>query len=113
MDCVFCKIIAEEITAAKIYEDEYVIAINDINPQAPVHILIMPKAHICCADEITEENGLLVGKCFEAAAKIAAKQGITNGYRIINNCGEDACQTVRHIHFHLIAGKKLSENIAF
>ena len=111
MDCLFCKIIAGDIPSSKVYEDEYVYAFRDINPQAPVHVLVVPKAHICCADEINADNSVLVAKVFEAIPKIAAKEGLTNGYRIINNCGEDGCQTVKHIHFHILGGKKLPENM--
>ena len=103
-DCLFCKIIAGEIPSEKIYEDEYVYAFKDINPVAPVHILVVPKEHIACADEITAENSGSVAKVFEAIAKIAEKLGITGSYRVVNNCGENAGQTVFHMHFHLIAG---------
>lgn len=112
MDCLFCKIINGEIPSSKVYENEYVYAFKDINPQAPVHVLVVPKKHICCADKITAENSLEVARVFEAIPKIAAEMGLTNGYRIINNCGEDGCQTVKHIHFHVLGGKKLSENMA-
>ena len=111
MDCLFCKIIAGDIPSAKVYEDEKVFAFRDINPQAPVHVLIVPKTHVSCADEITAGNASLVASVFEAVPKIAAKEGLANGYRIINNCGEDGCQSVRHIHFHLLGGKKLSEKM--
>ena len=111
MDCILCKIISGEIPSAKVYEDEYVYAFNDINPQAPVHILIVPKTHICCADMIDADNSCCVAKIFEAIPKIAAAAGLSNGYRIINNCGEDGCQTVKHIHFHVLGGKKLPENM--
>ena len=108
-DCLFCKIIAGEIPCTKVYEDECVFAFRDINPMAPVHVLVMPKEHICCADKIDESNSALVGKCFEAVAKIAKAEGLTNGYRVVNNCGEDGGQTVKHIHFHILGGKKLPE----
>ena len=110
-DCLFCAILAGEIPSTKVYEDEYVFAFRDINPQAPVHILVVPKKHIACALEIDEENSLYVSKCFEAIAKIAKAEGLTNGFRVINNCGEDGGQTVMHLHFHLIGGVKLSEKI--
>lgn len=106
-ECIFCKIIAGEIPCTKVYEDEYVFAFRDINPMAPVHVLVMPKEHICCADAIDETNSALVAKCFEAIAKIAKAEGLTNGYRVVNNCGEDGGQTVKHIHFHLLGGKTL------
>lgn len=110
-DCLFCRIIAGEIPSSKVYEDEYVLAFRDINPQAPVHILVVPKAHICCASAVDGSNSAYVAKCFEAIAKIAEAEGLTNGYRVINNCGEDGGQTVMHLHFHLVGGVKLSETI--
>lgn len=111
MDCLFCKIIAGEIPSSKVYEDEYVYAFNDINPQTPVHILVVPKTHICCADAIDAENSAYVAKIFEAVPKIAASAGLKNGYRVITNCGEDACQSVKHLHFHVMGGRKLPENM--
>ncbi len=110
-DCLFCKIIAGEIPSAKVYEDEDVFAFRDINPQAPVHILVVPKEHICCARAIDGSNSHVVAKCFEAIAKIAKAEGLENGYRVINNCGEDGGQSVMHLHFHLVGGVKLSEKI--
>ena len=110
-NCLFCKIIQGQIPSSKVYEDEYVYAFNDINPQAPVHVLICPKEHIASAQNINAENSSYVAKVYEAAAKIAAELGLDNGFRIINNCGEDGGQTVMHIHFHLIGGVKLSEKI--
>ena len=110
-DCLFCKIIAGDIPSTKVYEDDYVFAFRDINPQAPVHVLILPKEHICCADAIDESNSAVVSKIFEAIAKIAKAEGLTNGYRVINNCGEDGGQSVKHLHFHLIGGAKLGEKI--
>ena len=110
-DCLFCKIIAGDIPSAKVYEDEHVFAFRDIAPQAPVHILVVPKEHVCCADAIDESNSLLVAKCFEAVAKIAKAEGLDNGYRVINNCGEDGGQTVKHLHFHILCGVKLSEKM--
>ena len=109
--CLFCKILAGEIPSAKVYEDEYVFAFRDINPQAPVHVLVVPKEHIPCADAVDESNSLYVAKCFEAIAKIAKAEGLETGYRVINNCGEDGGQSVQHLHFHLIGGVKLSEKI--
>ncbi len=111
MDCLFCKIIKGEIPSAKVYEDEFVYAFKDINPQAPVHVLVVPKTHICCADKIDATNSIEVARVFEAIPKVAALMGLTNGYRVINNCGEDGCQTVKHIHFHILGGKKLPENM--
>lgn len=110
-DCLFCKIIAGEIPSTKVYEDEYVYAFRDINPQAPVHVLVLPKQHIACADEINADNSMLVAKCFEAVSRIAAAEGLTNGYRVINNCGCDGGQTVMHLHFHLLGGEKMTEKM--
>lgn len=109
-NCLFCKIIAGEIPSAKVYEDEYVYAFRDINPQAPVHVLVVPKEHISCADEINADNSAYVARIFEVIPKIAAAEGLTNGYRIINCCGEDGGQTVFHLHFHILGRKKFSEN---
>ena len=111
MDCIFCKIIAGEIPSKKAYEDEYMLAFHDINPQAPVHILVIPKAHIPSVDGVNAENSAVVAKIFETIPKIAAEAGLTNGYRVITNCGDDACRTVKHLHFHIIGGKKLPENM--
>lgn len=110
-DCLFCKIIAGEIPSSKVYEDEKVFAFRDINPQAPVHVLIVPKQHLASADEISEENLTAVSACWAAVPKIAAAEGLKDGYRVINNCGEAAGQTVKHIHFHLIGGRELGEKI--
>ncbi len=112
MDCLFCKIIAGEIPSSKVYENEFVYAFRDIQPQAPVHVLVVPKAHICCADAINAENSALVAKIFEAIPEIAKSEGLANGYRVITNCGEDGCQSVKHLHFHVLGGKKLSETMA-
>ena len=109
-NCLFCKIIAGDIPSTKVYEDEYVYAFRDINPQAPVHVLVVPKEHIAGADEINSENSRLIAKIFEVIPKIAAAEGLKNGYRIINCCGEDGGQTVFHIHFHILGGKKLSDS---
>ena len=109
MDCLFCKIIKGEIPSAKVYEDDKVYAFRDIEPQAPVHILIIPKEHIASANELTEENASIVGHIFAVAAKIAKEEGIAEGgYRIVNNCGQDGGQTVGHIHFHLLARRNLA-----
>ena len=111
MDCLFCKIVAGEIPSSKVYEDEYVYAFHDINPQAPTHILVIPKAHLASTDEVCGENSVCVAKVFEAIPKIAAEAGLTGGYRVITNCGADACQSVKHLHFHVLGGKQLPENM--
>ncbi len=111
MDCLFCKIIEREIPSKKVYEDEAVYAFYDIQPQAPVHVLIIPREHIASADEISEANAPAVSAVFRAIPRIAASLGLSNGYRVITNCGEDGCQSVRHLHFHLLGGKKLPETM--
>ncbi len=110
-NCLFCRIIRGEIPSTKVYEDEFVYAFRDINPQAPVHILVVPKAHIESAAELNADNAVYAAKCFEAIARIARTEGLENGFRVVNNCGEDGGQTVMHLHFHLIGGVKLSEKI--
>ena len=94
------------------YEDEQVYAFRDINPQAPVHVLVVPKQHIPSADAINTDNAAVVASIFAAIPRIAASEGLTNGYRVITNCGEDGCQSVQHLHFHILGGKKLSEEMA-
>lgn len=111
MDCIFCKIIDGEIPSKKVYEDDTVLAFHDVAPQAPVHVIVIPKEHISCAADINEENSAVVSHIFEVIAKIGKDLGLDNGYRIINNCGEDGGQTVKHLHFHLIGGEKLSEKL--
>ena len=110
-DCIFCKIIAGDIPSSKVYEDETVYAFRDINPMAPVHVLVVPKAHIASVDEITAQSSALVSAIFEAIPKIAAAEGLTRGYRVITNCGEDGCQSVKHLHFHILGGKKLPDQM--
>ncbi len=108
MDCLFCKIIAGEVPSTKVYEDEYVYAFLDISPQAPEHVVIVPKEHIASANEINAENSALVAKIFEAVPKIAKERGIAeDGYRVVNNCGVMGGQTVGHLHFHLLGGRNL------
>ena len=111
MDCIFCSIIKGDIPSKKVYEDESCYAFLDINPQAPVHCLVVPKRHISSADEICADNADEVAKIFTAIPKIAKSLGLENGYRIISNVGDDGCQSVKHIHFHILGGKKLSENM--
>ena len=112
-DCIFCKIIKGDIPSTKVYEDDTVYAFRDIQPAAPQHILIVPKEHICCANMLEDSHKSLVGHIVLTAAKIAKDLGFAeDGYRIINNCGEDGGQTVMHIHFHLLGGKKLDVKMA-
>lgn len=106
-DCLFCKIIRGEIPSELLYEDDKIVAFKDINPQAPVHILLVPKTHIESAYDIDEENEHLVGHIFKVAKDLARELGLDNGYRIVNNCKDDGGQTVDHIHFHLLGGRQM------
>ena len=107
LDCLFCKIVAGEIPAAKVYEDETVLAFRDIAPQAPTHILVIPKTHIGSVAQITAENSAVVARIFEVIPQIAKAEGLDNGYRVVSNCGADAGQTVQHLHFHILGGREL------
>lgn len=106
MDCLFCKIINGEIPSDKVYENDRVYAFRDIAPQAPIHVVIVPKMHIASANDITADNASVVADIYEAIPEIAKSLGLSeSGYRIVNNCGKDAGQTVFHIHFHLLGGE--------
>lgn len=111
MDCLFCKIVNGQIPSNKVYEDERILAFYDINPETKVHVLVIPKKHIDSANEITAENSAEIAYIFEKIPVVASLAGITNGYRVITNSGEDACQSVKHIHFHILGGEKLPEHI--
>ncbi len=110
--CLFCKIAIGEIPSKKVYEDEKILAFYDINPQAPVHVLVIPKEHIDSVDAIKEKDGEIVGYIFTKIPAIAKLAGLTGGYRVVSNSGGDACQSVHHIHFHILGGEKLSEKMA-
>ena len=110
-DCLFCKIAAGEIPSTCVYEDEDVFAFRDINPQAPVHVLVVPKIHIGSVSEINADNAAAASRCLEVIGGIAEKEGLENGYRVISNCGPDAGQTVHHLHFHILGGVKMGEKI--
>ena len=111
-ECLFCKIVNGEIPSKKVYEDEDVLAFHDINPEAPIHILVVPKKHITSLAHINVEDEELIGKIFGAINKISELEGFKNeGYRVVNNCGENGGQSVKHLHFHILAGKKLGEKI--
>ena len=112
MNCLFCKIIAGDIPSAKVYEDDLVYAFRDIAPQAPTHILVVPKVHMADCNAVTAENSAVVAHIFEVIPRIAAAEGLTDGYRVVSNCGEDAGQTVPHLHFHILGGKKLALEMA-
>jgi len=110
-DCLFCAIIEGEIPSTKVYEDELCFAFRDIAPQAPTHILVVPKAHIASVNGVTAENSDLVAHIFTVIPQIAAGEGLTGGYRVVSNCGADAGQTVHHLHFHILGGKRLGDNM--
>ena len=110
-DCIFCKIIAGEIPAKKVYEDDKVLAFFDIAPQAPVHILVIPKMHITSAAHVDEKSSDHVAACFAAIPQIVEAQGLHNGFRVITNSGTDGGQTVFHLHFHILGGKALGANL--
>ena len=111
-DCLFCKIIAGEIPSDKVYEDETVYAFRDIAPQAPTHILVIPKEHISGCNGVTVDNSAVVAHIFAVIPQIAQAEGLTGGYRVISNCGPDAGQTVPHLHFHILGGKQLTLEMA-
>ena len=111
-DCLFCRIVAGEIPSTKVYEDETVFAFRDIAPQAPTHILVIPKTHISGCNGVSEENSSVVAHIFEVIPKIAQAENLTGGYRVVSNCGADAGQTVPHLHFHILGGKTLALEMA-
>ena len=111
-DCLFCKIIAGDIPSTKVYEDEKILAFRDIAPQAPCHVLVIPKNHIADVNGITAENSAIVAHIFQVIPQIAKAEGLENGYRVVSNCGSDAGQTVQHLHFHILGGKQLALEMA-
>ncbi len=111
-DCIFCKIVKGEIPSNKVYEDDEILAFKDINPLAPIHILVIPKKHITSTNDIQPEDEKLMGKIFLTIKQIAKKEGFAEeGYRVVNNCGENGGQEVNHLHFHILGGKKLGTKI--
>ena len=110
-NCLFCKIVKGDIPSTKVYEDETVLAFRDIAPMAPTHILVIPKTHIPSVAGITGENSAVVAHIFEVIPAIAAGEGLVNGYRVVSNCGPDACQSVPHLHFHILGGRELSSEM--
>ena len=111
MDCIFCAIVKGDIPSKKVYEDDTCYAFLDINPQAPVHCLVVPKEHIPSADAVNEGNADTVAKIFTAIPKIAKELKLDGGYRVVSNVGEDGCQSVKHLHFHILGGEKLSDTM--
>ena len=112
MNCLFCKIIAGDIPSTKVYEDETVYAFRDINPQAPTHILVVPKTHMDDCNAVTAENSAVIAHIFEVIPQIAKAEGLVNGYRVASTCGPDSGQTVPHLHFHILGGRTLSLEMA-
>ena len=112
-NCLFCKIIRGEIPSGKVYEDELIFAFRDINPQAPTHVLVVPKIHLKDMNDVTAENSHVVARIFEKIPEIAKAEGLEEGgYRVVSNCGSDACQSVQHLHFHILGGRKLTLEMA-
>ena len=111
MDCLFCRIIKGEIPSSKVFENDHIYAFRDINPQMPVHIIVVPKEHMASADEVNEKNSIYVSKIFEAVPQIAEEENLSNGYRVVTNCGEDGCQSVKHLHFHILGGGKMADKM--
>ena len=111
-NCLFCKIIAGEIPSTKVYEDENVFAFRDINPQAPVHILVIPRHHISSMSAIDEATDAELAACLRAIRLIAAREGLKEGYRVVSNCGPHACQSVPHLHFHILGGRQMADQMA-
>ena len=111
-NCLFCKIVKGDIPSTKVYEDELVLAFRDIAPQAPTHILVIPKAHIGSVAEISAENSSVVAHIFEVIPRIAAAEKLEKGFRVVSNCGEHGCQSVKHLHFHILGGAQLTEKMA-
>jgi len=107
-DCLFCKIIRKEVPATTVYEDEEILCFNDISPQAPVHVLIIPKKHLNSLNDAETEDKTMLGHLLYKAGEIAAMLGLENGYRLVNNCGADGMQSVQHLHFHLLGKRRLS-----
>ncbi len=111
-DCLFCKIISGDIPSTKVYEDETVVACRDIAPQAPTHILVIPKEHIPSVDGVNASNSAVVAHIFEVIPQIATAEGLIGGYRVVSNCGADAGQPVRHLHFRILGGRTLGLEMA-
>lgn len=112
MDCLFCKIAAGEIPSTCVYQDEMIYAFRDINPQAPVHILVIPREHIPSVDGVNASNSAAVAHIFEVIPQIAKQEGLQGGYRVVSNCGDHACQSVHHLHFHILGGRQMADSMA-
>ena len=111
-NCLFCKIISGEIPSAKVYEDDLVYAFRDINPQAPVHVLVVPKKHLSSLNDSDQADDRELAECLRAVRVIADQEKLTGGFRVVSNCGPDACQSVSHLHFHILGGTQMGEKMA-
>ena len=111
-NCLFCKIMNGEIPSQKVYENDFVYAFRDINPQAPVHVLVIPKKHIASLDEVDNASDRELAECLRAVRLIASRENLGNGYRVVSNCGPDACQSVHHLHFHILGGRQMEDKMA-
>ncbi len=111
-NCLFCKIMRGEIPSAKVYENDYVYAFRDINPQAPTHVLVIPKKHVSSIDQVDQMEDRELAECLRAIKAIAAQENLTGGYRVVSNCGADACQSVPHLHFHILGGTQMQDRMA-
>ena len=112
-NCLFCKIISGDIPSSKVYEDELTFAFRDINPQAPVHVLVVPKQHIASVAAVDEAGDEVIAACIRTCRKVAQLEGLTeSGFRVVSNCGDDACQSVKHLHFHVLGGRKMTDMMA-
>ena len=111
-NCLFCRIMKGEIPSSKVYENEYVYAFRDINPQAPVHVLVIPRKHISSLSDTDSADDRELAECLRAVRVIADQEKLENGYRVVSNCGPDACQSVQHLHFHILGGTQMSEKMS-
>ena len=111
-NCLLCKIMKGEIPSAKVSENEYVYAVRDINPQAPVHVLVIPKKHLTSLNDTDSADDRELAECLRAIRTIASQEKLGNGYRVVSNCGPDACQSVQHLHFHILGGTQMSEKMS-
>ena len=111
-NCLFCKIVKGDIPSAKVYENDLVYAFRDINPQTPTHILVVPKQHLSSLDDADQADDAQLAACLRAIREIAAQEKLEGGYRVVSNCGPDACQSVPHLHFHILAGRKMAEQMS-
>ena len=111
-NCLFCKILKGEIPSSAVFENDYVYAFRDINPQTPVHILVIPRKHLSSLNDAPSADDRELAECLRAIPRIAAQENLSGGYRVVSNCGPDACQSVPHLHFHILGGTRMGEKMA-